>query len=98
MKLPKLTIGIISCNRLNYLKATLNSARQCIKYPDIQWIVIDNASVEKGLHDYLHSQGYIDKLIIRERRSPQTEHTNAMNDLVKYAEGDALIIWPEDYH
>lgn len=96
MNAPVVTVGIISCNRLNYLRATIESARECIQYPNLQWIVVDNASTEPGLIDYLKSLDFIDKLILRKERSPQTEHTTAMNDLVKNAEGEAMFIWPED--
>lgn len=96
MKLPTVTIGIISCNRLKYLKATLESAKRCIQYPNLQWIVVDNASEEDGLVGYLKAQNFIDDLVLNEERNPQQEHTNAMNEIIKRAKGEYVFIWPED--
>lgn len=93
---PLVTVGIISCNRLHYLRATLESAHRCIQYPRIQWIVVDNASVEPGLRDYLEQLDWIDELILRDQRSPQTEHVAAMNEIVARARGDIVLIWPDD--
>ncbi len=91
-QLPLLTIGIISFNRFHYLKATLESARQCIKYPRIQWIISD-ASVEPGLQDYLQSQDWIDQLLLHDKA---TRHVDAMNEIVERAEGDVILLWPDD--
>lgn len=93
---PRVTIGIISCNRLHYLKATIESAKACIYYPNIEWIVIDNASTESGLRDYLESCSFIDHLIFRDERDPQHEHTRAMNEIVELSSGEHIFIWPED--
>ncbi len=93
---PLLTIGLVSCNRLHYLRATLESARRCLRYPRIQWIVIDNASTEPGLREYLQGCDWIETLIFRKERSPLTEHTVAMNEIVSLAKGEVLMIWPED--
>ena len=50
----KLTIGIISCNRLKYLKSLINSVKILRdKDPDLEIIVADNCSVETGLKNYL---------------------------------------------
>ena len=94
--LPLLTVGIISCNRFHYLRATLESAHRCIQYPRMQWILVDNASVEPGLRDYLERLDWIDELILRDKRSPQTEHVEAMNEIVARAQGDVVLIWPDD--
>src|SRR5207237_240864 len=42
------TIGVVSYNRLHYLRALMESARECVRYPDVQWIVVDGNSVEPG--------------------------------------------------
>ncbi|HNE05055.1 MAG TPA: glycosyltransferase family A protein, partial [Anaerolineales bacterium] len=86
-----LTIGILSWNRLNYLRATLESAKRCIQYPNIQWIVLDNYSTEPGLAEYLKSLAWIDELIFM-----QSSHVAAMNEIVARAKGDVLLLWPED--
>lgn len=94
--LPVITVAVISCNRFHYLKATLESARRCIQYPHVEWIVVDNASVEEGLREYLDSSGWIDQCITRERRDPQREHNTALNTIVQEANGDYLLILSDD--
>jgi len=90
-KFPLLTIGILSWNRLHYLRATLESAYRCIKYPKIQWIVVDNCSTEPGLVDYLKSLSWINELVFL-----KSDHVTAMNEIVSRARGDVLLMWPDD--
>lgn len=90
-KPPLLTIGILSWNRLKYLRATLESAKRCIKYPNIQWIVVDNLSTEAGLREYLESKEWLDELIFM-----KSSHPEAMNEIIMKAKGDYLLLWPED--
>lgn len=91
MNSPLVTIGILSWNRLHYLRATLESARACLQYPNLQWIVSDNESHETGLRDYIESCDWIQHKIFK----LQT-HAAAMNELVAQAKGDYILIWPED--
>ena len=88
---PKVTIGILSWNRFYYLKATLESAKKCILYPNLEWIIIDNLSVEKGLKEYIKKQKGIDLKIFKKQT-----HADAMNELLKLSSGKYIIIWPED--
>ena len=88
---PLLTIGVLSWNRLHYLRATLESARRCIHYPNIQWIVLDNCSSEPGLADYLKSLSWLDELIFL-----KSDHVSAMNEITARARGDVLLMWPDD--
>jgi len=90
-KRPKVTVGILSWNRLHYLKATLESARTCIDYPDVEWIVVDNESTEPGLLEYLESLSWLDHLVVKRQ-----SHADAMNQIVDMAKGDLVMIWPED--
>ena len=91
MRWPKVTVAILSWNRLHYLRAALESARRCIHYPNLEWIVSDNESDEPGLQDYLRGLDWIDRPLIR--RQP---HAEAMNQIVEKASGEYLILWPED--
>jgi hypothetical protein len=91
MNLPLLTIGVLSWNRLHYLRATLESARRCIQYPNLQWIVVDNVSEEPGLADYLKSCDWIDELIFL-----RSDHVTAMNEIIARARGEAVLLWPDD--
>jgi len=87
----KVTLGFVSCERGHYLKATLESARECIEYPDLEWIVIDNDSAEPGLKKYIHDCDWI-----RHKVFQRQTHAEAMNQLVKMATGECILIWPED--
>jgi glycosyltransferase involved in cell wall biosynthesis len=91
MSPPLVTIGVVSYNRLHYLRALLASARECIRYPRLQWIVIDGGSAEPGLRDYLESLGFLDHLSFE-----PCSQVEAMNRIVDLAEGEALLLLPED--
>jgi len=89
--LPKVTIGILSWNRLHYLRATLESARRCIHYPDLEWILSDNESEEPGLRQYIDSINWV-----QHKFAKRQSHADAMNQIVCEAKGKYLILWPED--
>ncbi|MCC5847956.1 MAG: glycosyltransferase [Verrucomicrobia bacterium] len=89
--LPKVTFAVLSWNRLQYLKATLESAFACIDYPNMEWVVSDNDSVEPGLTEYLQAHEGLDR-VLRKKQS----HAAAMNELVEIASGEYIFIWPED--
>lgn len=91
MKYPKVTIAVLSWNRLLYLKATIESARQCIQYPNLEWIVLDNESNEPGLRGYVESLDWFDHRIFK-----RCSHADAMNHILNVASGDYLLLWPED--
>jgi hypothetical protein len=88
---PRVTLGFVSYNRLHYLRATLESARECIRYPNLEWIVSDGNSEEPGLRAYLEGCMWLDHCLFHERTHPE-----AMNKILALATGDFIIIWPED--
>jgi glycosyltransferase involved in cell wall biosynthesis len=88
---PLVTIGVVSYNRLHYLRVLLESLRLCADYPRLEWIVVDGGSVEPGLRDYLESLGFLDRLEF----APCT-HAEAMNAIVEEARGEFLLLLPED--
>lgn len=88
---PKVTLAFLSWNRLHYLRATLESARTCIQYPNLEWIVSDNESDEPGLREYVESCDWIQNKWFKKQT-----HAAAMNELVARATGDYILIWPED--
>lgn len=88
---PKVTIGILSWNRLHYLRATLLSARECIDYPNLEWIVSDNESIEPGLREFVDEQDWVDHKVFKTQ-----SHAEAMNEIMDMATGEYVIIWPED--
>jgi glycosyltransferase involved in cell wall biosynthesis len=85
------TIGVISYNRLHYLRVLLESLRLCAEYPRLEWIVIDGASVEPGCRAYLESLTFLNRF-----ESVPCTHADAMNAIVEYAHGDFLLLLPED--
>lgn len=89
--LPRVTLGFVSCERMHYLRATLESARECIQYPDLEWIVVDDDSEEPGLKDYIQSCDWIQHKVFKRQT-----HAAAMNQLVEMATGKYILIWPED--
>jgi hypothetical protein len=91
MNLPSVSIAFLSWNRLHYLRATLESALECIQYPSLEWVVSDNESIETGLKEYLKNHPRLDRVLCR----TQT-HAAAMNELVETCCGDYILIWPED--
>jgi glycosyltransferase involved in cell wall biosynthesis len=88
---PKVTIAILSWNRLHYLKATVESAKRCIQYPNMEWIISDNESEEPGLRNYLESLDWVDLCVFKKQ-----SHADAMNQIVDMASGEYLLLWPED--
>lgn len=96
LKSPLITIGVVSCNRFYYLRALLESAKICVTYPNVEWIVVDNASKELGLVEYLKQQSFIDHLVLNEKRSPTTEHTDALNLITENAKGEYILILSDD--
>jgi hypothetical protein len=89
--LPKITIAFLSWNRLHYFRSTAESARRCIRYPTIEWIVSDNASCESGLRGYIESLDWVEHKWFREQT-----HAAAMNEIVSRATGKYLLLWPDD--
>lgn len=91
MNTPTLSIGILSWNRLHYLRATLESARRCVRLPQVEWIVSDNNSIEPGLRDYVDGLDWVG-----EKWFKTQTHAAAMNEIVERASGEFVLIWPED--
>jgi glycosyltransferase involved in cell wall biosynthesis len=88
---PLVTIGVVSYNRLHYLRALLESARECVRSESVQWIVVDGNSVEPGLRDYVESCDFVQHKVFAD-----CTHADAMNRIVDLAEGECLMILPED--
>ena len=91
MSAPLVTVGIVSYNRLHYLRALTASARECLDYPALQWIVVDGDSVERGLREYVESLDFVDEKVFR-----RCTHADAMNEIVERARGEFLLMLPED--
>ena len=99
----KLSIGIISCNRLKYLKALITSLNCILKNKkdgdEIELIVVDNASKESGLVDYLNeeeSKSVIQKLFLRNNRNWKNDEYIAKNLIIKEASHDIILFLQDD--
>src|SRR5919197_796141 len=88
---PLVTIGVVSYNRLHYLRALMESARECVRYPRVQWILVDGNSVEPDLRNYVESLDFVGEKVFRE-----CTQVEAMNEIVERAEGEYLMMLPED--
>lgn len=88
---PLVTIGVVSFNRLHYLKAMVESARRCIEYPNLQWIIVDGNSVEPGLREYIESLDFFEHRVFED-----CSHADAMNRILELARGDCMLLLPED--
>jgi glycosyltransferase involved in cell wall biosynthesis len=91
MSVPLVTIGVVSYNRLHYLRALMESARQCVRYPRVQWIVVDGNSVEPGLREYIESLDFVEHKLFED-----CSHPEAMNRIVELTEGECLMMLPDD--
>ena len=96
--LPEITFGIVNCNRLYYLKSCVESLYFCTSdYEKRQFIIVDNASVEKGTSEYLdelESRGF---LVVRQKdRDPSNEFAKAANMIVEKATGEYVCILQGD--
>lgn len=93
---PRVSVGFVSCNRLQYLRAAIQSARRCIQYPNLEWLIVDNASTEPGLRDYVASLDWVDVKVQNKERHPRTEHMAALNTIVSRATGEYLVMLSDD--
>lgn len=89
---PKVTLGVINCNRLHYLKSCLESLIYCTDdYPNKEIFLVDNASIEEGTDQYLlekEKQGI--KVIRQKNRDPANEFAKAVNLITSESSGDFL--------
>jgi len=89
---PLVSIGFCNTNRLFYLKSCVESFMSCITHPNVEWLVVDNASVEEGTDEYLvelKARGV--KVHKTERRAPNDEFAAALNWIVDNSKGDFVI-------
>tara|TARA_Y100000310_G_scaffold200219_1_gene200248 strand:+ start:80 stop:1033 length:954 start_codon:yes stop_codon:yes gene_type:complete len=88
--LPKVSFGIVNCNRLFYLKSCLESLLVCTEdYPNKEIILVDNASVEEGTEEYLlekEKQGI--RVFRQKERDPANEFAIALNLICRESTGD----------
>ena len=91
--LPKVSFGLVNCNRLFYLKSCLESLIYCTEdYDNKEFLVVDNASVEKGTEEYLEQlrdRGI--KVHREEARDPSNEFARGLNTICEKTDGDFVV-------
>ena len=90
---PKVSFGMVNCNRLFYLKSCLESLLECTQdYPNKEIIIVDNASAEKGTKEYLDSiKDENIKIHITKERDPSNEYARGLNTIYELSDGDYII-------
>lgn len=88
--LPKVSFGVVNCNRLFYLQSCVESLLETTKdYDNKDIIVVDNASVEVGTVEYLRSLESRGITVLRKhKRDFANEYPIALNDIVRTSTGD----------
>ena len=92
MSQPRVTFGIVNCNRLHYLRSCLESLLYCTEsYKNKQIIIVDNASVEDGTKEYLDEKESQGITVIRvQNRDPSNEFAKALNTIVENSDGEYI--------
>jgi len=90
--LPKVTFGLVNCNRLFYLKSCLESLMHCTEdYSNKEIFVVDNASTEIGTSEYLQEIKDRGVSVYQEKeRDPSNEFARGLNTICEKANGDFI--------
>lgn len=78
------TFAVITCNRLYYLMNCVKSIVEFVGLNDINLLVIDNASSEAGVQEYLSSLPSEVDIKVYKKRRPNELH-RAMNYAIEYS-------------
>ena len=78
---PLVTVGVVNCNRLHYLRSCLESFLECTQdYENKEIVVVDNASTEEGTEEYLTDLEQRGCRVIRmTARDPSNEFARGLN-------------------
>jgi len=92
MNTPKVTFGIVNCNRLHYMRSCLESLLYCTdSYDNKEIIIVDNASVEQGTSEYLDEKEKQGIIVIRqEKRDPSNEFAKGLNAIIENSTGEYI--------
>lgn len=95
---PLVSVGIVNCNRLHYLRSCLESFLECTEdYVNKEVIVVDNASTEEGTEEYLldlESRGH--RVVRMTARDPSNEFAKGLNTIVRESSGDYVVMLQGD--
>ena len=89
----KITFGIINCNRLFYLRSSVESLIKTTEdYQDKKIIIVDNCSDEEGTEEYLQQKKSQGITVIRTKeRDPKNEWARAANSICEHSSDSDLI-------
>jgi glycosyltransferase involved in cell wall biosynthesis len=90
---PLISVCIVSFNRLEYLRETLDTFRQCCTYPHLEYILTDNGS-EPEVVEYIDSLNFLDHKIMNEKNMG---HGHAMNQARRIAKGEYFFNLENDF-
>jgi len=93
MSTPKVTFGVVNCNRLYYLRSCVESLLiSTADFPSKELIVVDNASVEAGTEEYLSELEDRGFTVIRQKeRDPSNEFARGLNTICRLAKGEFIV-------
>jgi len=93
MEKPRVTFGLVNCNRLFYLKSCFESILETTQeYQNKEIIIIDNASSEPGTESFLSQVEELGvKVVRRESRDPANEFARGLNEICRLASGDYIL-------
>ena len=93
MTKPLVSFGVINCNRLHYLRSCFESLYDTTSdYPNREFIVVDNASVEEGTKEYLdelETRGV--KVVRMSDRDPANEFARGLNTVFELSSGEYIL-------
>jgi glycosyltransferase involved in cell wall biosynthesis len=92
-KWPLVSICVLSFNRVEYLKRTIESFRSTCTYPCLEWVVVDNGSSD-GVASYINSLTFVNKKIMN---SDNMGMGYAMNQARRVAEGEYFFNLENDW-
>lgn len=93
MTKPLVTFGVINCNRLHYLRSCFESLYDTTSdYPNREFIVVDNASVEVGTKEYLDELETRGVKVVRiSDRDPANEFARGLNTVFELSSGEFIL-------
>ena len=90
---PLVSVCVLSFNRVDYLKKTLESFRSTCTYPSIEWVIVDNGSTDEAV-EYITSLVWVDKRVM----NPENMGMGyAMNQARNAAEGEYFFNLENDW-
>jgi glycosyltransferase involved in cell wall biosynthesis len=90
---PLISVCIVSFNRLEYLRETIQTFRRCCTYPNFEYILTDTGS-EPEVVEYVKSLSFLDQCIMSEKNMG---HGYAMNQARRVAKGEYYFNLENDF-